>query len=149
LGEAWHLTLADTYWNTVYVYFKAVAEGKYTKAAKLYLDGSVITFVPKGDKIEVTVDGQQVMHDGKDAYIKEGAYVIYKFGEGFGLESKKHRIIFYYDGVNGVLGASNFYRGKQHGLCGNFDGETHHEFEGPDGKHYEDASDYTHSYVVE
>ncbi|XP_077980832.1 vitellogenin-3-like [Glandiceps talaboti] len=52
------------------------------------------------------------------------------------------------DGINTKVEMSQFYRSKQCGLCGNFDGEKENEFEGPNREVYRDAQQFGLSYQI-
>jgi len=52
------------------------------------------------------------------------------------------------DGKDVRVEASYFWKGKLCGLCGNFDGDSQYEFEGPAGCTFDSAKDFAQSYIV-
>jgi len=149
LGDCWYVAFADTEDHHVHVLYKNMKDTKDKKAVKVLFDDHEIEIHPEGDHFSVTVDGEKKLTD-KNAYIHtegdETRFVVYKIANRYHIGSMYYKVFVTYDGVKSFIEASNMYRGRQHGLCGNFDGEKHHEFEGPNGMHYSTPAEFTRSW---
>ncbi|XP_067144635.1 vitellogenin-3-like [Centruroides vittatus] len=127
------------------------------KEVIVYFGKYKVQGVPSGSSVVVNVNDKQVTVTENEPYyqyITEGDHKVTVFsitynGYHYTLHSTPYRFEVDYDGkVIQIQFTSPYYRGKLCGLCGDNNGDSQHEFRGPEGYDYHDTAAFGYSYTL-
>lgn len=116
-----------------------------------------IELIPYGGAIKVRVDGTAVPVKPAEQYFKyrqvgssKTVHFVIRIVDGFYFIDVPHTGLYLqFDGSNGAVFLSNYYRGKQCGMCGNMNGRRDHtQYSGPEQCFYANTTAFTYSYAV-
>jgi len=148
LGPCYHIAVSNAPNENVILMYKSVEDGKYSKAQKLVVNDHTVEILPEGGDLVAYSDGEKILTDNTPAYILGNQFAVYKMYEGYVIESEISGLEVYFDGKNSKIKLSNLYRGRQEGMCGDFNGDKYHEFRSVDGTLHKDGAAFAHSYAV-
>lgn len=124
---------------------------------RILLKEHSVELLPYGGALKIRVDGKaipvkpsepyfQYRQIGSDRYIDFVVRVV----DGVYFVDVPHTGLYVqFEGKNGGVFLSNYYRGKQCGMCGNMNGRADHtQYSGPDNCFYNNATAFTYSYAI-
>ncbi|KAF8354420.1 hypothetical protein PRIPAC_96043 [Pristionchus pacificus] len=125
------------------VLLKKISKNGEEKKMKIFSRKSVIELEmdKRSDKMRVTIDGEKVERIEK---LEEAR--VYKKNEVAVVELDDVTVEF--DGYTANVKLSEYYKNKQCGICGHFDGEKKTEFRRADNEEAEDIEEFHRSFLV-
>ncbi|XP_066300354.1 vitellogenin-6-like isoform X2 [Branchiostoma lanceolatum] len=136
---------------------KVFLEGKKIEMSMNNKQQSQQSSDEEDNQMQITIDGRQVslphliVHkiykDEEDAG-SPMMFTMQRIGKKVKVECDRLGVTVETDGHSADVKISNAYRGKMAGLCGNFDGEHHSEYEGPSREVYSSPFDFGLSYRI-
>jgi hypothetical protein len=155
--DCWQLAVKDAHKEDHFtVLYKTIKHTTYKKAVKAFFNHHKIEILPldESSPLVLRVDGV------KQTLTKEAPFIL-KDAEDkvltiVGFHNEKYYIIYnpiddiwiFYDGEELIVTANRYDRGHLAGLCGDFNAETYHEFEGPDHCIYKNPLNFAYSWSV-
>jgi len=156
--DCWQVAVKDASHHEDHftVLYKTIKHTTYKKAVKAFFNQHKIEILPldESSPMVLRVDGV------KQPLTKETPFVLKDAQDNvlniIGIYGEKHYFIYnptddlyiFFDGDQIAVTANRYDRGHLTGLCGDFDGESHKEFEGPDHCVYRDVLNFAYSWSV-
>ncbi|XP_023226383.1 vitellogenin-A2-like [Centruroides sculpturatus] len=137
---------------------KKINHPRYEKAVKVFFDKYKVEALPVSDEsdIIVRVNGKRVTVVENEPYyhyvtINERQsllFVIAYNGFFYSFRSHVYGLSVSYNGKGIYIQLSPNQKGKQCGLCGDYNGNRQNEFRGPEGCIYHDVRNFGYSYAI-
>lgn len=137
---------------------KKITHSRYEKAVKIFFDKYKVEALPVSEESDliVRVNGKRVKvieNEPYYHYVQDGErqallFLVSYNGLYYSFHSHAYGLSVEYDGKAISVQVSPLQRGKQCGLCGDYNGDQLDEFRGPEGCIYHDHDDFGYSYAI-
>jgi hypothetical protein len=127
------------------VMMKKISSKAEEKKCKIMTKQHVIELEkqPEWDEVKVTVNGEEVTSEQRLE-----SFGIYKIGKEL-VKVELDEVKVSFDGYAAEISVSEYFKNKQCGMCGHFDGERANEFRRADNEYTDDMEQFHRSFLVQ